>query len=75
MVGQNELNHRFSYHKPTPEMAVKFSAMRGKLLEAATLIDELVPDGREKATAISKLEETGFWANAGLARTGEIEPR
>lgn len=31
---------------------------------------ELVPDGREKATAITKLEEFMMWANAGIARAG-----
>lgn len=73
MIGGNDLENRFSYHKPTPEMVPVFAAIREKLKEAAMLIDQSVPDGREKATAISKLEEAGFWANAALARSGEID--
>ncbi len=32
------------------------------------VVNEVVPDGREKYLAFTKLEEVMFWANAGLAR-------
>lgn len=33
------------------------------------MIDALVPDGREKSLALTHLEETVMWANAGVARS------
>ncbi|WP_423802993.1 DUF7681 family protein [Paenibacillus pseudetheri] len=32
------------------------------------MIDEKVPNSREKASALTKVEEAVFWANAGVAR-------
>jgi hypothetical protein len=38
------------------------------MLYAAQFVDRICPDGREKSTAITKLEEAMFWANAAIAR-------
>lgn len=68
-LGNHDLKNRFSYHSPpNQERADKHEEIRGILLSAAQDIDELVPDGREKSSAISNLELAMFWANAGLAR-------
>ena len=66
----DDLNNRFTYHKPDTEKVLKHERVRAACLELAILIDQLVPEGREKSLAFTKLEETGFWANAGLARGG-----
>jgi len=66
-----DLENRFTYHAPKPGMAGKFVQMRDKGHELANLIDDLVPDSREKSLAITKLEEVVMWANAGLARHGQ----
>jgi len=47
--------------------------LRDKAKEFAYMIDELVPDSREKSLAMTKLEDNGIyadvmWANAGIAR-------
>ena len=63
--------NNFTYHKPTPEMVPVFQAIRTKARELADYIADHVPAGREQATALTKLEEFTFWANAGIARTGE----
>jgi hypothetical protein len=34
----------------------------------AGIIKDVVPEGREQALAITKLEEAVMWANAGIAR-------
>lgn len=68
-----DLRKRFTYHKPEPGMPEQFKAMRDCIGDCAELIDSTVPDGREKATALTKLEEAMMWANAGLARTGTPE--
>lgn len=38
--------------------------------ELAMLINERLPQSREKSTALIKLEEALFWAAAGLHRVG-----
>ena len=56
------------YHDPLPRQLDKYSKIRDKAKELAYLIDELVPDSREKSLAMTKLEECSMWANAGIAR-------
>lgn len=64
----NDLEKRFTYHKPTPEKAEKFPVIRNKAKELAYLLEEFVPNCREKSLAITKLEEVVMWANAGISR-------
>lgn len=63
---QKEIENNFTYHSPTPEMQAKFPILRNKAKELALLIEELVPNGREKALAHTKLQEVIMWANAGI---------
>jgi hypothetical protein len=36
-------------------------------VKLALLIDEVIPDSREKSLAITKLEESIMWANKGIS--------
>ena len=36
------------------------------------VVEELCPDGREKALAMTKLEEVMFWGNVALARKQSV---
>lgn len=63
-----DLEKRFSYHKPTAEKAEIYPVIRDAAKEFAYLIKKLVPAGREQACALTKLEETVMWANAGISR-------
>jgi hypothetical protein len=58
----------FSYHAPREGQPEKYSALRAKARELAHLVVELVPSGREQASALTKLEESVMHANAGIAR-------
>lgn len=62
------IENAFTYHAPKPGQPERYQAIRDKAKELANLIDELVPDSREKSLAQTKLEESVMWANAGIAR-------
>ena len=66
-----DIESRFTYHKPKEDNAYKFVVIREDAKYFANMIDSLVPEGREKSLAITKLEEVVMWANAGIARQGE----
>jgi hypothetical protein len=72
-MDKSDLEHRFNFH-PVPNglvgkvRAQNHGRVRDRLLEVALLIDKIAPDGREKALAITHLEEAMFWANASIAR-------
>ena len=63
-----KIENAFAYHAPRDGQPEKYQAIREKGKELAYLIDELVPDSREKSLAMTKLEECSMWANAGIAR-------
>lgn len=65
----SDLNHRFAYHPPKGDsVKLAHEDIRASCRELAGIIDERCPDGREKSAAMTKLEETMFWANAAIAR-------
>ena len=68
MVDTNELNTRFTYHKPKEGQPEKYTLLRNMALELAMVIEGSVPDSREKALALTKLEECIMHANSGIAR-------
>lgn len=63
-----ELSNRFTYHKPDSASVNSMKKIRDKAYGLCELINDLVPDSREKSLAITKLEEVSMWANAGIAR-------
>lgn len=64
----NDIENRFTYHRPTEAQAAKYPIIRDKAKELAYLIDELCPKSREQALAMTKLEECVMWANASISR-------
>lgn len=66
---ESDIDNRFAYHPPRGEAdAFAHSQVRQFCKDLATYLNRAIPEGREKALAMTKLEEVMFWANAGLAR-------
>ena len=62
------LRERFVSHPLKQEQAERVELVRRCFHSLSDLIDRSVLEGCEKATAITKLEESMFWAVAGIAR-------
>lgn len=72
MSTSDDIDHRFAFHAAsTQEKRDEHTSARAVMRGAAHTINELCPDGREKALAITKLEEAMMWANAAIARNTE----
>ena len=70
----DDIKNRFDFHAATTEeKRSEHTSVRNKISLTALFLDERLPEGREKALAITKLEEVMFWSNAAIARnnTGE----
>ncbi len=65
-----DLKNRFTYHPPTEGQPEVYEALRSQGLLLALHINDVAPDSREKALAITHLEDAIMWANAAIARHG-----
>lgn len=69
------LEERFAYHPPRDEARIRsHEKVRYHCYKLAATLDELLPDGREKALVITNLEQAMFWGNAALARQPDEAP-
>lgn len=63
------LGNRFNYHPPrTPDRISAHEQVRALCADIAETLDELLPDGREKALVFTNIEQAMFWSNAAIAR-------
>lgn len=64
----SECMRRFGYHETDHEQRARMEGIRAKALMLSMEICGSCPEGRERSTAVTKLEEAVFWANAAIAR-------
>lgn len=60
----------FVYHAPKPGQPEQYVRLREEAKKLAHMIVDIVPAGREQSSALTRLEEAIFHANAGIARHG-----
>ncbi|WP_218020472.1 Acb2/Tad1 domain-containing protein [Rhodococcus zopfii] len=67
-----DINNRFDFHPATTaEKRGEHTSIREACKTLAHTLDARVPGGREKALALTHLEEVMFWSNAAIARAGD----
>lgn len=67
-----DLIRRFDYHPPRDTATAEaHTIIRQDCRALAEQINGICPEGREKALAITHLEEVMMWANAAIARAGD----
>lgn len=64
----HELKNRFTHHTVNGDQNTTMESVRARVLDLAEDLNMFLPDGREKSSAFTKLEEVMFWANAAIAR-------
>ncbi len=71
-----DAENRFNAH-PSPNARVNMAheRIRSAMKILHKELNLLVSPGRECALAMTKLEESSFWANAGIARRGHTPER
>lgn len=64
----DRIERDFTYHAPTDDAIRNMQDMRIMARQLAHLIDSTVPESREKALALTNLEQVVMWANSGIVR-------
>ena len=62
------IENSFKYYPPKGTQQQRYEDIRKQAKYLAGFINDLCPNSREKALAMTKLEETVMWANASIAR-------
>jgi hypothetical protein len=71
-MDSQDLVRRFTFHPAnSPDRVSDHERVRQNYHLLAEELNGIVPEGREKSLAITRLEEVMFWANAGIARLPE----
>jgi hypothetical protein len=68
---KDRINHNHTFHPAKSNQGARYDAIRSAAKEFSHLIADTVPSSRELSTALTKIEEAVFWANAGIARNEE----
>jgi hypothetical protein len=63
-----DLKRRFTYQAPIAGQPERYQEIRATAFELARRISVLCPPSRERALAITNLEQAVMWANASIAR-------
>ncbi|WP_327294445.1 Acb2/Tad1 domain-containing protein [Streptomyces sp. NBC_01197] len=71
-MSPEDIENRFTYHAPDAYKVHAHQRVRNLFYDAAEVLDIELPEGREKALAVTKLEEAMFWTNASIARSADV---
>jgi hypothetical protein len=76
MLNDTEIANRFGFHKATVEgenaTIPQHRDLRIEFQRLAKILDEILPDGRAKAVALTELETTSMWAHKAVAEQAPV---
>lgn len=76
MIGSEEIEHRFGFHKATIEgdnaTLPKHRDLRLAFRAFGEMLDEVLPEGRAKSVAFTELENTSMWSHKAIAETAPV---
>jgi len=61
------IDNIFTYHAPFGTQIVRYKNIREKAKELALMVNSQCPESREKALALTNLQQAVFWMNASIA--------
>ena len=67
MATHDDIENWFTYHAPTPDQVNRYSVLRAKFKELATLIVNVTPACPDQTVAVRKLRETAMAVNQTIA--------
>jgi len=67
-----DLEHIFTYHKPTEEKLEQYQKIRDAAKEFALVVLENTPPGADTSTCIRRIREVVMTANAAIALDGRL---
>lgn len=74
MLPHSELCARFGQHRPGISASEKHQTLRQDFVLFAGLLNNALPDGREKNIVMERLEEVSMWAHKAIAMPEELIP-
>jgi hypothetical protein len=76
MIGPEEIEHRFGFHKATVEgenaTLPKHRDVRILFREFAEKLDTILPDGRAKSVMFTNLEDASMWSHKAIAERAPV---
>ena len=69
-----DIRGRVTYHDPSTEGKDRHAKLSAGFESLMSLVNDIVPDGREKSLVMTKLEEGKMWASAGVVRLYRLSP-
>lgn len=69
-IDYDALDAVFTHHPPDEDRATLHQAVRDQARALALTVLRVAPEGRERALAMTKIEEAVMWADAAIAREG-----
>lgn len=71
-IETGDIANMFGFHKGNTLTAPQHKKIRREYAEFAERLNTLLPEGRAKAVAFTKLEEASMWSNKAVAELAPI---
>jgi hypothetical protein len=71
-MDNEQITHNFTNHPPqSDDIATKLDDLTTEFVIMAKMLNRNLPEGREKALALTNLEQCSMWSKAAVARNQE----